>query len=358
MKIATIVGARPQFIKLGPVSRELKKFATEVVIHTGQHYDDNMSEVFFRELDLAEPRHHLGVGGSTLLQQTAAMLTKLETVLIAERPDLVLTYGDTTSTLAGALAAAQLNLPSAHVEAGLRSFNRAMPEENNRVVADALAAILFAPTDAAVANLHREGVAGKVIRTGDVMCDALLHSLPQAEARHTSRQFGREPKTYYLATIHRAANTDDPVNLRHLLEALAAAPRPVILPLHPRTKKLAAQHGLERSLAHPNLTVIEPQGYLDSISLLAGAIKLLTDSGGMQKEAYLLGVPGVTLREETEWVETLVGGWNVLTGADPAKIAAALAAPVPTAPRGECYGRGDAARSIAAALQEFGSTVR
>ena len=357
MKVVTVVGARPQFIKLAPVSRALRRGATEILVHTGQHFDDAMSESFFRELDLPRPDVNLGAGGGLPEEQLAAILPPLTALLRREKPDWVLVYGDTTSTMAGALAAVTAQVPLAHVEAGLRSFDRSMPEENNRVATDALAQMLFAPTAAAADQLRREGAAGAIVTCGDVMYDALLGARPAAAARGAAAKLGLRRGGYYLATVHRAGNTDDPRRLAAIVDGLGAAPLPVVLPLHPRTEKLLRAAGLHDRLA-AGVKLVPPQGYLDMLSLLQDAVMLLTDSGGMQKEAYWLGVPCVTLRPSTEWRETLGDGWNVLADADPARLAAALARPRPAGERPPHYGDGHAADKIAAALQGKGEQGR
>lgn len=348
MKVLTVVGARPQFIKAAPVSHALRQVATEVLVHTGQHFDANMSDVFFEELAIPAPDHHLGVGGGSHGAMTGAMLARLEEVMLAEHPDWVLVYGDTNSTLAGALAATKLHLPVAHVEAGLRSFNRRMPEEVNRVLTDHAAELLFAPTDTAVRHLEREGIKTGVHRVGDVMLDATRHFLPRAQEKvGRLAELGLAPGGYYLATVHRAENTDVPERLAAIFGVFPLLDRPVVLPLHPRTRKRLEEQGLEGVLAHPNLRIVPPVGYLDMLMLEASAAAILTDSGGVQKEAYFLGVPCRTLRDETEWDETLAGGWNVLVGADPEALQRTLA----EAPRGErqlaTFGEGQAAGQIA-----------
>jgi UDP-GlcNAc3NAcA epimerase len=320
MKILTVVGARPQFIKAAVVSRALRcqPGSREVLLHTGQHYDDNMSGRFFTELDLAEPDYQLGVGSGNHGAQTGKMLAAIEEVLLSEKPDWVLVYGDTNSTLAGALAAAKLHIPLAHVEAGLRSFNRKMPEEINRVVADHLADRLFAPTAASIANLAREGIpAEQVEMVGDVMYDAAIFY--REKARRTSRileELNLRPAGYILATIHRAENTDDPSLLKIIMEGMSLAARtmPVVLPLHPRTRQALKRFGLEQAMVagQSSLRIIAPVGYLDMTRLETQAAMIATDSGGVQKEAYFHRVPCVTLRQETEWVELVETGWNRL----------------------------------------------
>jgi UDP-N-acetylglucosamine 2-epimerase len=332
MKLLTVVGARPQFIKAAPVSRAIETYnhehpkrpLQEVLLHTGQHYDDEMSEVFFKELDLPEPDYNLGVGSGTHGRQTGQMLERLETVLLDEVPDLVMVYGDTNSTLAGALAAAKLHIPVAHVEAGLRSYNRKMPEELNRLLTDHLCTLLLCPTETAVRNLAKEGIKRGVDRVGDVMYDSVLHSVQLAEQRsQILKKLYLKPKEYILATIHRAENTDDSQRLRAIVTGLQGIVRrglPVILPLHPRTRRRTQEFAL---MLEP-LTIIAPVPYLDMLRLEKEAKLILTDSGGVQKEACFLQVPCLTLREETEWVETVEAGWNLLVGADPERILASM----------------------------------
>ncbi|MFC4077393.1 non-hydrolyzing UDP-N-acetylglucosamine 2-epimerase [Salinithrix halophila] len=323
MKTVTIVGARPQFIKAAPVSRSLRKQGEEVLIHSGQHYDDAMSDVFFRELKIPSPDYHLGVGSKSHGAQTGEMLTRIEEVLVKEKPDWVLVYGDTNTTLAGALAAVKLHIPVAHVEAGLRSFNRRMPEEVNRVLTDHVSTALFCPTDTAVRHLAAEGVDRGVELVGDVMADAVQFNRSLAEARSDIlSRLGVEPRSYVLVTLHRAENTDDPARLSAIVGALNQLHVPVILPLHPRTRGRMSEQGL--AFDNPLLTVTEPVGYLDMLQLEAQASKILTDSGGVQKEAFLVGVPCITMRDETEWTETVEQKTNLLTGADKRKIIEAV----------------------------------
>jgi len=357
-KVLSVVGARPQFVKAAAVSRVLRAApgATEVLVHTGQHYDDNMSAVFFRELDIPEADHNLGVGSGPQGAQTARMLAALEDTIVRERPDWVLVYGDTNSTLAGALAAAKLRVPIAHVEAGLRSFNRAMPEEINRVVADHASDLLLAPTRAAVANLASEGIVGaKVALVGDVMYDAMLYYAGKAEREsNVLARLGLAPGEYVVATVHRAENTDDPARLAAIFGAFVELARdvPVVVPLHPRTRGALAGAGLRLDAA-PRLRLVEPVGYLDMVMLERHARLVATDSGGVQKEAYFNRVPCVTLRTETEWVELVEAGWNTLAApTDAATVAAALRAALGSRPAGwqALYGDGDAAGAIVAAL--------
>lgn len=342
--ICTIVGARPQFIKAAPVSRALTASFREVFIHTGQHYDYGMSDVFFQEMEMRPPDFHLGAGGGTHAEQTGKMLIEIEKILSAVKPDYVLVYGDTNSTLAGALAAAKAQIPLAHVEAGLRSYNRAMPEEINRVLTDHVSSLLFCPTEAAIANLAKEGITKGVHRVGDVMYDALLHNLALARKRSTILQsFGLEKGTYVLATVHRAANTDDPARMTAILDALSSLSTQVIFPVHPRTRRMIQETGLSVS---GNVKMVEPVGHFDVLILQENANCILTDSGGMQKEAYLLGVRCITLREETEWVETVQAGWNKLTGVDAEAIREGFESWHPSVERPALYGNGNAAGEI------------
>lgn len=320
MKILSIVGARPQFIKCAPLSRELRKEHTEILVHTGQHYDPEMSDIFFSELEIPRPDYNLGVGSGSHGKQTGEMLVKIEEVLIKEKPDLVLVYGDTNSTLAGALTAAKLHIPVAHVEAGLRSFDRTMPEEINRVVTDHLSDLLFCPTEIAVKNLANEGITKGVHLVGDVMADAL--NFNKVLAAKKSRILENQNLTngpYLVLTVHRPANTDNREAMESIISSLGTSGIPVIFPVHPRTRKYLHEYGLLETMPQ-NICLTEPLGYLDMIQLMGHAKKILTDSGGIQKEAYMLGVPCITLRENTEWVETVEAGWNVLVGCDRDKI--------------------------------------
>ncbi|MBA7472573.1 UDP-2,3-diacetamido-2,3-dideoxy-D-glucuronate 2-epimerase [subsurface metagenome] len=319
MKIASIVGARPQFIKCAPLSRELRKLHQEIIIHTGQHYDYEMDKVFFKELQIPQPDYNLGVGSGTHGCQTGEMLKKIEEVLIQEKPDLVLVYGDTNSTLAGALSAAKLQIKVGHIEAGMRSFDKSMPEEVNRVLTDHCSAYLFCPTQTAVDNLKREGIVKDVHLTGDVMVDALLNNKKIAERSQILDTLNLENKQYLVATVHRASNTDDRHNLESIVDAFCEVGEKIVFPLHPRTEKSLKKYGLyDRLIGKVKLT--EPLGYLDFLQLLSRARRVLTDSGGIQKEAYILGVPCITLRDNTEWVETVENGWNMLVGVDKERI--------------------------------------
>ncbi|MEN6406735.1 MAG: UDP-N-acetylglucosamine 2-epimerase (non-hydrolyzing) [Thermoguttaceae bacterium] len=349
MNIVTIVGARPQFIKAAPLSMELRLRHREILVHTGQHYDENMSDIFFRELNIPLPDKHLGVGSGSHGAQTAAMLVQIEQVLEEVKPSAVIIYGDTNSTVAGALAAAKLHIPVAHVEAGLRSFDRRMPEEINRVVADHLSTWLFTPSQVSVRQLATEGITAGVYDVGDIMADSVRLFAPLARERSkVLESLKLERGEYFAATVHRAANTDNPQRLAAILKGLACAPRPVVLPLHPRTKAAVKRCALEAELSGGNIKVIEPLGYLDMLELQQNAAAILTDSGGIQKEAYYLNVPCVTLRDETEWVETVESGWNRLAGADSGQMLSALEDVEQSRPRNHpfLYGDGFAAKRI------------
>ncbi|MBP1694866.1 MAG: UDP-N-acetylglucosamine 2-epimerase [Deltaproteobacteria bacterium] len=376
MKIVTIVGARPQFIKSGAISRAIQEFnkrlqpqrckkrrIQEILVHTGQHYDYLMDKVFFEELELPKPDYHLGVGSGSHAKQTGMMLERIESILQKENPKVILLYGDTNSTLAGALAAAKLNIPVAHVEAGLRSYNQAMPEEVNRLLTDHLSTFLFCPTDQAARNLLKEGVKNGetrvVKKVGDVMYDSISYYSKLAEEKSTilkdlnlyfsTPNSELRTQNYYLATLHRAENTDDRRRLESILNAFDEIGRKtaVILPLHPRTRKMMKVYRLFSKFR--NVQFIEPVSYLGMLQLEKNAKAILTDSGGVQKEAYWLGVPCFTLREETEWVETIKSGWNVLTGAATKRIVEEVAKAgrkVPPQKRKEILEDGRASRRI------------
>jgi UDP-N-acetylglucosamine 2-epimerase len=349
--VASIVGARPQFIKAAPVSRALKDHGhEELLVHTGQHYDYAMSQVFFDELEVSAPHVNLGVGSSSHGRQTGEMLARIEEVLEAERPDAVVVYGDTNSTLAGALAACKRQVPLAHVEAGLRSYNRTMPEEHNRVVADHCADLLFCPTPAAARNLAGEGLTRGVHVVGDTMYDAVRQFGPVACKRSTIlRDLGLTSRRFLLATVHRAYNTDETAVLDAILSAFAATGEVVIFPVHPRTRGQIEKltHLGDRLAASPSIRLIDPLGYLDMLVLEQHARLIMTDSGGMQKEAYFFGVPCVTLRPETEWVETVEAGWNVVAGTGTDAILRAVRdTRWPEEPPAPIFGRGDAADRI------------
>jgi UDP-GlcNAc3NAcA epimerase len=346
MKLVTVIGARPQFIKAATVSREIatRHDIREVIVHTGQHYDANMSDIFFEELAIPRPDHHLGIGGGTHGAMTGRQLEAIEGVLLDEKPDMVLVYGDTNSTLAGALAAVKLHIPVAHVEAGLRSFNRRMPEEVNRILTDHASDLLFAPTTTAMRNLAREGIPTEQTHlVGDVMYDASLFYRDRARRPEWFDTLGVDVGDFVLATVHRAENTDDPARLRGILEGLGGAGRPVIFPVHPRTRQRIDALDLADQ---PGLHLVPPVGYLEMVWLEQNCAVVATDSGGVQKEAYFHGKPCVTLRDETEWVELVEAGWNRLAGADAGQITAMIVGLQPVGARPTLYGCADAAQRI------------
>ena len=365
MKLVTIVGARPQFIKAAPVTRAIEKHnrdaqdhkIAEIMVHTGQHYDHNMSQVFFDELEIKKPNYNLGVGSGSHGQMTGAMLEGNEKVLLEEQPDTVLVYGDTNSTLAGALAAAKMHIPVAHVEAGLRSFNRRMPEEINRVLTDHVSAFLFCPTETAVTNLKREGITQGVHNVGDVMYDSFLFNKELAKKKSLIfSDLNLKSKSYCLATVHREENTENSGRLANLFSAfeeLATADCPFVIPLHPRTQKLLQEYRPKNRLS-PHVRIVPPVSYMDMIALEVRAHVILTDSGGVQKEAYFAGVPCVTLRHETEWVETLLGGWNHLGGTEAATITKAFERATESTQRNHLglYGKGQASEEVVRYITE------
>jgi len=353
VKVISIVGARPQFVKLGPVSRALRsRGIDEFVLHTGQHYDFEMSESFFRDLSLPAPDVNLGIAGESPAIQVGAMIPAIAEVIRRVGPSMVVVFGDTSSTLAAALASAYARIPVAHVEAGMRSFNRAMPEELNRVLVDHLSTLLLTPSCAAERNLQAEGM-GRSVFVGDVMYD-VVQSVMRSRAGHEGvlRRFGVEAGRYVLATVHRAANTDDPAALGKVGEILRRLEVPVVFPVHPRTNKAIAAAGLEGQLAGGNVRCVKPLTYVETMALAASARRVFTDSGGLQKEAFYLGVPCTTLRTETEWVETVDLGWNVVVGTDVEKAVASLALPTPP-PAPSPYGNGTAGERIAEAVQAW-----
>ena len=353
-RIVTIVGARPQFVKAAMVSRQLQVFGVEeIIVHTGQHFDSNMSEIFFQEMEIPKPAYQLDIHGLTHGAMTGRMLEGIEEILLKEKPDAVLVYGDTNSTLAGALAAAKLHIPLIHVEAGLRSFNMQMPEEINRIVTDRISTILFCPTDVAVNNLKREGFDNmpvQIIKNGDVMQDAALFYASKAEKKSNILNY-IGLKKFVLATIHRQENTDSPENLKNIIAGLNEINRqtPVVVPIHPRTRNILAQLNIV-----PKFKLIEPIGYFDMIMLLKNCELVITDSGGVQKEAFFFGKQCITLREETEWVELLENGFNVLVGSDLNKLTEAFES-YKTRNSDfsiDLYGNGQAAETIADAIQK------
>ncbi|MCC7381500.1 MAG: UDP-N-acetylglucosamine 2-epimerase (non-hydrolyzing) [Deltaproteobacteria bacterium] len=362
MRVLTVVGARPQLVKCAVVSRVLRKQHQEILIHTGQHYDDAMSALFFRQLEIPEPDENLDVRSGSHGEMTARMMERLERSVLTHRPDWVLVYGDTNSTLAGALVAAKLQVPVAHVEAGLRSFNRRMPEEINRVVTDHLASLLLCPTDNAVALLAREGITRGVHNVGDVMLDSVLQNAARArttidlDALLGGLGFQRDPSgAFAFATLHRAENTDDPARLERILLGLAGCPVPVLLPLHPRTRKMLEGHAELRAQLTGRVHLVEPIGYLELLAIVSSARLVLTDSGGLQKEALFLGTRCITLRDETEWVETIDAGANVLAGADTGRIVAEAERALAQGPLGvearAVFGDGRAGEKIVEVLE-------
>lgn len=352
MKVMSVVGARPQFVKLGPICEALAKThnVAHVIVHTGQHYDASMSAIFFEDLGIPSPDVHLGIGSGSHGVQTGAMLASLDAVLAEHRPDWTVVYGDTNSTLAAALSAVKMHLPVAHVEAGLRSFNRRMPEEHNRVLADHAADLLLAPTDVAMAHLADEGLGLRAVKVGDVMTDVCFRTRDAVCRFPATLPDNVDPdEPYVVATVHRADNTDDEARLNDIVKALRGLRVPVVLLAHPRL--LARASSFSINLGGGSLYTANPLGYPDMVRAVMGAVGVVTDSGGLQKEAYLLGVPCTTLRSETEWVETLVGGWNILDG-ELTQLGEIAVRPQPTAGRAQPYGDGQAAARVVAALSE------
>lgn len=353
MKIMTIVGARPEFIQIAPVTRAIRRRHTEIMVHTGQHYDENMSSVFFSDLGIPEPDVNLGVGGGGHGQMTGQMLVKMEAAMLEHNPDWVVVFGDTNSTIAGGLAAAKLHLPVAHIEAGLRSYDRKMPEEVNRVLTDHLSTLLFAPTAAAVENLAKEGIRDGVKLVGDVRVDVVLQTVDRSKARQAAllESTGLAAgEAFALATIHRASNTDDRTRLSDIIGAFNTLDLPVVLPVHPRLKKMMGEFGLKFS---GNVRPIEPIGFVDMVALLDACRIVVTDSGGLQKEAYMLRRPAVTVRDTTEWIETVESGWNRLTEPTDFKAAAAAALAPPPAAHPDFYGAPGVCERIVDELEAF-----
>lgn len=359
MKIVTIIGARPQFIKAAAVSRALRKYHKEVLVHTGQHYDTNMSDIFFKELEIPKPDYNLGVGSGSHARQTSEMMIGIEKILIDETPHCVLVYGDTNSTLAGALTASKLKIPVIHVEAGLRSYNMNMPEEINRILTDRISRVLFCPTKTAVSNLREEGIHHGIYYIGDVMCDAVLYYSNKISSQDKKEYIKKLqilygdgiPNKWYLATLHRAENTESTTNIAQVLSAFEELAEPVIFPVHPRTRKMVLQLCTELHLK--NVLVTEPIGYLEMLYFTKNAIKVITDSGGLQKEAYILHTPCVTIREQTEWVETLSGNYNIL--AHPLKedvLRKVNKTVIGGSEHSDFYGNGNAAEQLCRILQE------
>lgn len=358
-KIITIIGARPQFIKAAVVSKELSKSFNEIIIHTGQHYDKNMSDIFFEQLNIPKPKYNLGIGGGTHAYQTGNMMIEIEKILVDEKPDYVLVYGDTNSTLAGALAASKLLIPVIHIEAGLRSFNMNMPEEQNRVLTDHISKILFCPTDEAVKNLKNEGINNNVFNVGDVMCDSVLYYSKLAEQKFLNEELiltpifeKRELNNWYLTTIHRAENTIDNKNLSEILKTLNDLDKTVVFPVHPRIKQNIEE--LNNKNNYKNIYFIEPVDYLTMLYLTKNSEKVITDSGGLQKECYILDVPCITVRDQTEWVETLNKGYNCLSKPIYDELYnKILKAKINDNNKINYYGDGKASRKIKEILEDF-----
>lgn len=352
MRILSVVGARPQFVKLAPIARAMKGRAEHIIVHTGQHYDELMSDVFFQDLGIPAPDYNLGVGSGKHGEQTGAMLAGLEKVFEEAQPDVVLVYGDTNSTLAAALAAVKIHIPVAHLEAGLRSFNRRMPEEHNRVLTDHASDLLLSPTEVGMKHLAGEGLAGRSVMVGDVMTDVLFRVREHLAEQRQPLPDGVSAGKYFVCTIHRPDNTDDPTRLKAIVESLAALGMPVLLLAHPRLKALAEAHGI--SLAAGSIVLHEPLAYPQLVNAVANSAGVVTDSGGLQKEAFLLRIPCTTIRPETEWVETVELGWNMLVNDDLSKLAPAVQRPAPDPTDATPYGDGNAAqRTVDALLEKF-----
>ena len=353
MKVLTIAGTRPQLVKIGAVSRVLREEFNEVLVNTGQHYDYKMAGVFFDELNIPKPDYNLGIGSDTHGKQTGRMMIAVEDIVEKEKPDVILVYGDTNSTLAGAAVAAKLHIPIIHIEAGLRSYNKRMPEEINRIMTDHISTMLFAPTDNAVENLRLEGITEGVHQVGDVMYDAVKYNIGLAEERYSLEDFNLKSNKYILGTIHRADNTDDPNKLKAILNSFASIDDIVFLPLHPRTKKMIKEFGFEEILKfNDNIRIVEPISYLEMLLLEKNAKVIVTDSGGVQKEAYFAKVPCITLRDQTEWIETIETGWNKLVNPLTDDLTEMLSDTQKGEPIDNLYGDGEAAKKIVSIMKE------
>lgn len=354
MKIMTIAGTRPQLVKIGAVSRVLREAFDEVLINTGQHYDYKMAGIFFDELKIPKPNYDLGIGSDTHGRQTGRMMILIEEIVEKEKPDAILVYGDTNSTLAGATVAAKMHIPIIHIEAGLRSYNKRMPEEINRIMTDHISTLLFAPTENSVENLRLEGITKGVHQVGDVMYDAVKYNIDLAEEKYSLKDYHLEPNKYILGTIHRADNTDDPVKLKAILNSFAEINEIVYLPLHPRTKKMIQEFGFENILiSNNNIRIVEPVSYLEMLFLEKNAKIIVTDSGGVQKEAYFAKVPCITLRNQTEWVETVNTGWNKLVNPVTDNLAGILSNSQMGEPIDNIYGDGYAAEKIVTIMNKI-----
>jgi UDP-GlcNAc3NAcA epimerase len=354
MKIVSVVGARPQFIKCAALSKELSAKHDEVIVHTGQHYDFNLSEVFFNDLDIKKPAYNLGIGSGTHCYQIGHMLMAIEEVLIKEKPGMTLVYGDTNSTLAAAIASSRLHIPIGHVEAGLRTSYvgyKGIPEEMNRILTDHCSDLLFCPTRGSVDNLKKENIVNGVYLTGDVMVDILLQQKKEAEKLNKVQELGLIDKQYIFVTVHREHNTDDPKNLGNIVDALCELNQTIVFPIHPRTEKALKKHGLYDKLdKNGNVKIITPLPYLESLCLIGHAWKVITDSGGVEKEAYILKVPCITMLETSPWIETVEDGWNVTVGSDKDKIVKMARNFEPTSKQTEDYGNGKACKNIVRAI--------
>lgn len=351
MKIASIIGARPQFVKEMPIVKEIRKKHQEIIIHSGQHYDYEMSKIFFQDLGIPKPDYNLDVGSGSHGKQTGEMLIRLEKVLLKEKPDLVIVSGDTNTTLAGAIAASKLNIRLAHIEAGMRNFDKTMPEEINRIVADHVSDIMFCSSNISALNLKKEGITKNVHIVGDVMIDAIKSNIKIAEKKSTIiKKLNVKSKDYLVATVHRAGNTDKKENLREIISAFVQSGEKIVFPVHPRTEKFLKLYGIDKKLKNTNVIITKPLGYMDMLVLEKNARKILTDSGGVQKEAYFFNVPCITLLDATEWVETVEKGFNVLVGTSQEKILDAIENFEIRQEHKGLYGNGDAAKKIATVL--------
>lgn len=355
MRVATVIGARPQFIKASVVSEALREFHDEILINTGQHYDFNMADIFFDELQIPKPDYNLCIGSGNHGFQTGQMLIKLEEIYLKEKPDIVMVYGDTNSTLAGALCASKLLIPVVHIEAGVRSFNKSMPEEQNRILTDHISDVLFVPTVSAEKSLLLEGIAKQVYNVGDVMLDSMIRFKKLAEKQSSiTEKLSCSANNYILATIHRAENTNNTDRLKRIVEALNESGETIVLPLHPRTKKYIESYGIAFG---EKIKVINPVGYLDMVKLEMDSKRILTDSGGVQKEAYFMKKPCITVRDETEWVETVEAGWNVVVGTDKDKIIEAIRNYTPVKVYSSLFGDGKATAKIVKQLNIFEKSI-
>ena len=354
MKILSVVGARPQFIKLAVLSHEIRKHFDEVIVHTGQHYDYEMSRIFFKNLEIPEPNYNLGVGSAERNAQIKKMIDGLDKIFLDEKPDLIIVFGDTNSTLAGAKAASKLGIKLAHIESGMRSFDKTMPEERNRIEADKISDILFCSTKTAVDNLNNEKIKGSVHLVGDIMIDALKLSITAAEKNSSVlEELNLKEKEFMVATVHRAGNTDDETKLKSIVEAFVESGEKIVFPVHPRTTKALKSYNLDKKFEGTNVVVVSPLSYTDMLIIEKNARKILTDSGGMQKESYFFKVPCITLRDSTEWVETVKDGWNILVGANKLKILNAIKNFNPEGRQHEKYGNGNASRNIANIIKKM-----